>query len=414
MTRRMLTALVLLFGLAAAACSSTEGTTTSTTDPASGSAAAGETDRAASPSESSEVVGGELSERVRSQVGNWNTDFSNTTIDLGTLASGIGGDDPRDVIRPIDEPTYESTDDASSWLVDGDPGALVVVDDIARFYPLSIMTRHEIVNTAYGDVPVAVTYCPLCNTAVAFDRRVGDQTVRLGVSGLLRQSDMVMWDDLTDSLWQQITGEGIVGEFAGTKLETVTTALVAFSDFRAEYPDGESLSRDSGGGGTYGVNPYVGYSSQSAPIDTFVHKELDPRYPALSRVVGIQLDGTNKAYPFEVLQASNTINDTIGDQPVAILWTPGSLDALDAGSIAASQEVGTGIAFDPTVNGDVLTFTGSDGVFTDDQTGSTWTGLGRATAGELAGAELEILDHRNEFWFAWAGFFGETGTVFTG
>ena len=409
----MLIGLVLLFGLVAAACSSTDTSTEADAPPAT----EGSSSSADTPLESStpaEVAGGELSERVASQVGNWNTDFTKTTIDLGTLASGIGGNDPRDIIRPIDDPFYESVEDASEWLVDGDPGALVVVDDIARFYPLSIMTRHEIVNSTYGDVPVAVTYCPLCNTAVAFDRRVGDQTIRLGVSGLLRQSDMVMWDDLTDSLWQQITGEGIVGEFAGTKLDTVTTALVAFSDFRAEFPDGESLSRAAGNGGSYGVNPYVGYSSQGAPIASFVNKEPDPRYPALSRVVGIQLDGANKAYPFEVLQATNTINDTIGDQPVAILWTPGSLDALDAGSIAASQEVGTGIAFDPTVDGEVLTFTGSDGVFTDDQTGSTWTGLGRAVDGELAGTELEILDHRNEFWFAWAGFFGETGTVYEG
>ena len=342
----------------------------------------------------------------------WQTDWTNSTVDLSEIAAGIQRQDPRDAIPPIDSPVYESPDAAAEWLADNEPGALVQEGGIARFFPLSIMTRHEIVNTEFGDTPVAVTYCPLCNTALAFDRRVDGDTLRLGVSGLLRHSDMVMWDDLTDSLWQQITGEGIVGDYAGTQLETVSTAIVSFSEFRENFPDGESLSRETGFGIEYGLNPYAGYSSGAGPIGAFFEKDLDPRFPALSRVVGVRVDDVEKAFPFEAISETGVINDTVNDQAVVLFWKDGTVDALDEGNIAASQSVGTAVAFDPTIDGQALTFSASGEGFVDDQTGSTWTILGVATDGELAGSTLSTITHRNEFWFAWAGFFAETGLVY--
>ena len=153
----------------------------------------------------------------------WPTDWSKSEIDLAELILGVGDSEPRDSIPPIDEPQYESPTEAADWLDDREPGALVQLNGDVRFFPLSIMTRHEIVNGEVGGVPLAVTYCPLCNTAIAFDRRVDGDTLRFGVSGLLRNSDLVMWDDKTVSLWQQITGEAIVGDFSGTELDQVTT-----------------------------------------------------------------------------------------------------------------------------------------------------------------------------------------------
>lgn len=409
----------LLFVLFAAACSSTGtadlDTSSGTTDSGGTAAPSDEASADGEPTQVDSTVEGAdfgLSEQVANLTFMWQTDWTNSTVDLSEIAAGIQRADPRDAIPPIDSPTYESPAAAAEWLDPAEPGALVQENGIARFYPLSIMTRHEIVNTDFGETPVAVTYCPLCNTALAFDRRVEGETLRLGVSGLLRHSDMVMWDNLTDSLWQQITGEGIVGDYAGTQLETVSTSIVSFSEFQVNFPDGESLSRETGFGIEYGANPYSGYSSSPAPIGAFFQKELDPRFPALSRVVGVRVGDVEKAYPFDAISATGVIHDNIDGQPVVLFWKDGTRDALDQTSIASSQAVGTAIALDPTVEGQELTFSAADDGFTDDQTGTTWTVLGVATDGELAGNTLSSITHRNEFWFAWAGFFGETGTVF--
>ncbi len=352
---------------------------------------------------------------VQGSVGDWDTDWTRTTVDLFELAAGLGGSDTRDGIPPIDEPQFETPAQASRWLGLNEPGALVQVDGEARFYPLSILTRHEIVNDRFDDVPVAVTFCPLCNTALAFDRRVDGQVLRFGVSGLLRQSDLVMWDATSGSLWQQITGEGIVGEFAGTQLDILSTAIVSFEQFQRDFPEGRSLSRDTGFRISYGANPYSGYSSSNGPIGAFFEGEADPRLDALERVVGVSVgepaDQIDAAYPFGRLQIERVVNDEVGDQPVVLFWAGNTNDALDNTTIANSQSIGTALALNPVVDGERLTFTATDATanapatFTDEQTGSTWTVLGIATDGPLAGTQLKTVAHRNEFWFAWAAFF---------
>ncbi|MEO1064479.1 MAG: DUF3179 domain-containing protein [Actinomycetota bacterium] len=346
---------------------------------------------------------------VADVTGPWATDWSNRTINLDELAVGIRAVDPRDRIPPIDEPQFESLDAAAEWLTDPSPGALVELDGIRRFYPLAILTQHEIVNDDFGDVPVAVTYCPLCNTAISFDRRVDGQVLRFGVSGLLRQSDLVMWDDATTSLWQQATGEGIVGDFAGTQLEFISTAITSYGDVVDSFPDTEVLSRDTGfPNRTYGTNPYVSYSSNSAPFSGFFQGEVDDRVPALERVVGITLDEGELGVPFSAITEKGALNTTIGDTPVAVLWASGAADALDHPTIDIAQDIGTGVAFSPVLDGQLLTFEANgDGTFTDAETGSTWDVLGNALDGELAGERLEPVTHRNDFWFAWSTFFPE-------
>ncbi|MDH3754784.1 MAG: DUF3179 domain-containing protein [Acidimicrobiia bacterium] len=347
-----------------------------------------------------------LSPDAANASGRWVTDWTRSTIDIGELAAGLGGSDTRDLIRPIDVPKFESIEAAALWLSADEPGALVQIDDIVRFYPLSILTRHEVVNDRFGDIPVAVTYCPLCNTALAFDRRVDGEVLRFGVSGLLRKSDLVMWDATTDSLWQQISGEGIVGTFAGTQLEVISTSIVSFGDFSESFPDGLSLSRDTGVGSGYGANPYAGYSSRTGPIAGFFQGDPDDRLPALERVVGVTVGDELKAYPFSVIQTQPAINDEVGGEPIAVFWGGTTTDALDGVVIAESDQIGSGIAYERTVNGQVLTFTANgDDTFTDAETSTTWNLLGQAIDGELAGAQLEVAQHRNEFWFAFSGFF---------
>jgi hypothetical protein len=350
-----------------------------------------------------QVDGNELSLAISQATEPWPTDWTKRTVVLDEFQLGIPAIDPRDRIPPIDDPVFESITSAD-WLDDREPGALVRFGDEARFYPLSILTRHEIVNDQFGDVPVVVTFCPLCNTAISFDARVDGQRLRFGVSGLLRNSDLVMWDDATTSLWQQITGEAVVGDFAGTQLELIPTSIVSYGDVLDNFPDAVSLSRDTGFNIEYGANPYTAYSSGSSPF--LFDGEPDPRFPALSRVVGVTIDGNEKAFPFSVLREQPAINDELADTPIVVLWGGDTADALDAAAIADGAAIGSGIAYDRRVGDQVLTFSaGEDDLFADDQTGSTWTLLGVAIDGPLKGEQLSTVTHRNEFWFAWAAFF---------
>ena len=336
----------------------------------------------------------------------WATDFSKATVDLDEILVGIPASNPRDLIRPIDEPRFDTAAD-TEWLTESEPGVMLDIGGDVRFYPLSVLTRHEIVNDEVGGMPVAVTYCPLCNTAVVFDREFEGNTLRLGVSGLLRHSDMVMWDDQTESLWQQITGEGIVGEEAGSQLTIIPASIVRWADFVAENPDGLAMSEDQGLGIRYGTNPYEFYSSRTRPFG-FFQGEIDDRLPALERVVGVTVGETEKAYPFIDLQEIKVVNDEVNGQPVVVLWgAPDTADALDSFDLTQSRGIGTAVAYDPVVDGQTLTFEPAGEFFRDVETGSTWTILGTALDGDMAGSQLDLISHRNEFWFAWQAFFPE-------
>lgn len=343
----------------------------------------------------------------------WNTDWAKRSIDLSELIRGLGASDPRDVIPPLDEPKFETVAGASQWLDDREPIALLELDGEARAYPLRILTWHEIVNDQMGDLPIAITYCPLCNSAVGFHRRAGGWALRFGTSGLLRNSDLVMWDRQTESLWQQITGEAIVGELTGIRLQFIPTPIVSWKDFRERFPEGKVLSQDTGFQRAYGSNPYLGYDREQRPF--LFSGDLDDRYPAMERVVGVTVNGTNKAYPFSVISQERAVNDVVAGEPVLIVWgSEGTASALDSSDIPDGRSVGAGLAYLRTVDGRVLTFDSlGDDTFEDRETGSTWDLLGNATAGPLAGRKLTPVVHTNHFWFAWAAF-NQGSPVYTG
>jgi len=316
------------------------------------------------------------------------------------LSGGVG----RDGIPPIDNPTFESLAEASTWLQPQSPVIAFELDGIARAYPLAILTRHEIVNDVVNEVAVAVTFCPLCNSAVVFDRTMDGQVLRFGVSGLLRNSDLIMWDDVTQSWWQQFTGEGIVGIYTGTQLTLLPSLVVGFGAFVEQYPNGEVLSRN---GRTYETNPYVGYDSSSQPF--LFRGELDERLFATERVLGTVLGGEAVAYPFPVLAEAIVINDTVGGVDVVAFWQPGATSALDQSSIDASRDVGMAALFSRQLDGQTLTFNGdASGAIRDDQTGSVWNVFGMAVDGELSGNQLRQELAFPHFWFAWAAFRPET------
>ena len=215
-----------------------------------------------------------------------------------------------------------------------------------------------------------------------------------------------MWDDASVSLWQQVTGEAIVGSATGTVLAPVPTAIVAFGEFAASYPDGVSLSRASGAPIPYGSNPYVGYSTRSAPYP-FYSGEIDPRYRALERVVGVTEGGAATAYPFPVISEVGAVNDSVGGVKVAVFWGGDTADALDTRQVSEGRSIGTGLAYLRTVGGRELTFTkeGTCSAITRPRrSGPFW---GEAVSGPLAGTRLRIAVHRNEFWFVWGAFYPE-------
>ena len=338
--------------------------------------------------------------------GNWLTDWSNRNIDLSELKIGINTIDPRDRIVPLDGPGYETIESGNEWLIEREIGIQVDLPGGARFYPLRILTAHEVVNDEIDGFPFAVTYCPLCNTAVAFDRTVGGEVLRFGVSGLLRKSDLVMWDDATHSLWQQITGEGIVGAHAGVQLELLPSAIVTWEDFKERHADGITLSQNTGFPFNYGSNGYVGYSNRAAPFGNFFDEEIDERFAALERVVGVRVGDAAKAYPFSLISEKQTVNDEVAGVPVTVWWGDSdAADNFDGRAVGGGEAIGTGIAFLREVDGDLLTFSpvGPD-TFQDAETGSVWSLLGLATSGPLEGTQLTTALHQNEFWFAWSAF----------
>lgn len=337
---------------------------------------------------------------VRFRLDYWETtDFCNTSIDLEDVLSG---GPPPNGIPPINDPAYESLADASTWLVAQSPVVAVTVNGETRAYPLAVLTWHEIVNTEIGGEPVSVTFCPLCNSAIVFDRVVDGETLTFGVSGNLRNSDLIMFDEETRSWWQQFTGEGIVGTYNGVQLAMLPSQIVGFDQFAQEFPEGEVLSRETGFNRSYGRNPYAGYEGS----DPFLFDgELDRRLPPTSRVLAGVIGGEGIAYPFGVLRDLGVINDTVGGVDVAAFWQPGVVSALDQSEIDASRDVGTAAIFRRTLDdGTVLTFVTENGQIVDEQTGSRWNAFGRATDGELADTQLQQVVAGTHFWFAWDAF----------
>lgn len=339
-------------------------------------------------------------------VANWTTDFCNGDVDFNDFLSG---GPPKDGIPAVTDPALESIEAAGEWLADRSPVIAVEIDGEARAYPQAVLMWHEIANDEIAGVPIAVTFCPLCNSSITYDRRVDGAVLDFGVSGLLRNSDMVMFDRQTESWWQQLTGEGIVGNYADTLLEFVPSQVISFSQFAERYPEGLVMSRDTGFNRQYGANPYTGYDTNSGQPFLF-RGEVDTRLESpVDHVIAADINDTPKAYPLDIVREEGVINDAIGETSIVIFYQSGVNTALGDRDINNARDIGTAGIYESTVDDQVLTFTANDdGTFTDDQTGSTWNAYGEATDGELAGTELEWVHAFPHFWFAWAAFHPDT------
>ena len=350
------------------------------------------------PDYESELRGAGISAR------GWQTDFSRHTVPYSEI---ISGGVPRDGIPPLDDPSFTTPEDASEWLGDQEPVIAFELNGDARAYPLQILTWHEIVNDVVGGVPVSATFCPLCNAALVFDRRLDGVVYDFGTSGKLRNSDLIMWDRQTESWWQQFTGTGIVGELAGKKLTILPASIISFSDFRAASPDGKVLSRDTGFSRSYGQNPYAGYDRADQPPFLF-DGDLDGRLLPKERVATVTIGEVDAAFPFSILEEERVVNYTINGKDLVVFFKSGTVSALDKSSIRGSRDVGATGLFDGQVDGRKLTFRSDGDRFLDNETGSVWNILGQAVEGPLKGTVLAPVVHANHFWFAWGAFKPDT------
>ena len=208
----------------------------------------------------------------------------------------------------------------------------------ARAYPLQILMYHEIVNDTVDKVPVAVTFCPLCNASMVFERRVGGATLDFGTTGKLRYSDLVMYDRQSESWWQQFTGKGIVGRYAGTALRRLPSEIVAFEDFEQAYPAGRVLSRETGHARPYGRNPYAGYDRIDQSPFLF-SAQRDPRLPPMERVLSVSVAGKHRLYPLTVLEGHAVANAELDGMPYVVFAKPGMASPLDSERIENGRPI---------------------------------------------------------------------------
>lgn len=332
------------------------------------------------------------------------TDFSYHTVPFDDFLSG---GPPRDGIRLIDKPTFVSIDAADQWLADKEPVISFEINGVQRAYPLQILIWHEVVNDVVGGVPVTVTFCPLCNSAIVFERTVDGRALDFGTSGNLRNSDLVMWDRQTESWWQQLTGEAIVGRLAGTKLKFLAAPIVSWSDFMTRQPDGSVLSKDTGFRHEHGENPYVGYDTVDV-LPFLYTRGLDGRLQPKERVVAITVDGVDVAFPFSILAKEGAVNYKVNGSDIAVFFKLGTNSALGHEIISFAEDIGSTAVYSATLNGQNLTFGAHGNGFTDAESGSTWNILGEAIEGPMIGKRLTKIVHGDHFWFVWGAFKPDT------
>ena len=229
------------------------------------------------------------------------------------------GGPPKDGIPSIDNPKFVSVEDADQWMKENDIVLAITYKGVKRAYPLRIMAWHEIVNDTIAGDPILITYCPLCGSGIAYERKINGEEVEFGTSGKLYNSNLVMYDRKTNSYWSQIDGLAIVGELSGTILTPlpVSIATVAWRDWKKAHPDSDVLSRETGFTiRPYGVDPYSGYYKDSSIL--FPVENRDDRANPKTVIFGIKVNGVYKAYQEDDLKELKTIEDTVGGVRIRI------------------------------------------------------------------------------------------------
>ena len=322
--------------------------------------------------------------------------------------SEIRGVVPPDAIPALEDPAFEPAADVD-WLAAVEPVLALEVNGDARAYPLRIMTWHELVNGTVGGVPVTVSYCPLCNSAVAYDRRVGDRILDFGTSGALLNSSLVMYDRQTESLWSHYTGQAVAGHLVGAELDLIPVQTVSFEAFLASHPDGRVLSLDTGHFRQYGQNPYEFYDSNNRPF--LFSGPTDDRLEPITRVVALREGAAGAVIPNDLLAERRVVPFTFAGRELVALFEPGTASALDTSLIADGRDVGATGVFERSVGGRLLDLSVADGGgFIDAASGVVYDILGRPSGSGGTDA-LEPVEHLDTFWFAAAAFYPDAQII---
>lgn len=305
----------------------------------------------------------------------------------------FSGGVPRDGIPSIDDPLFA---DKSTWNgFDFREDGLVIgveVDGIRRAYPFQVIVWHEIVNDTINGKPILISYCPLCGSAIAFERTVDGEPTEFGVSGLLYNSDLLMYDRTHESLWSQINGSAVVGDQVGKRLEYYPAEIMTWEDWRKTYPGSEVLTTETGAARDYSRDPYENYYFDESLL--FPVNRTSEIYDAVhtkSEVTGIEVKGPiYGAFLDRDVREVGRVNEVVGDTPVLVLADP-----------TAGENI---VVFDRRVEGEELTFELDEIGLTDNETGSRWSFDGLALEGPLAGAQLSAIIPVKGFWFGWVAF----------
>jgi hypothetical protein len=248
---------------------------------------------------------------VAAQSGSWETDILRDTfgyeadtpsdVPWDEVMQGCGR---RDCIPSIDDPRFVAAGDAD-FLPDEDIVMALELQGESRAYPVTILNYHEIVNDVIAGRPVAVTYCPLCGSGLVFERTFEGRAVDFGVSGLLRNNDLILYDRATESLWQQITGRAFAGPLRGEELRSVPVAMTRWGTWRTVHPDTRVLSTDTGVDRPYASKtPYGDYDSSARLLFPVA---LDRRLRPKTVVYGVELDGASFAVTERALERERSI-----------------------------------------------------------------------------------------------------------
>lgn len=300
-----------------------------------------------------------------------------------------GGGPPKDGIPSIDNPKFAPVSE-SQFVPDTTFVIGLDINGEKRAYPLFIMVWHEIVNDSVGGVPVAVTYCPLCFTNQVFERVIDGKEVEFGTSGKLYNSNLVMYDRLTDSYWSQALGVAITGELTGYELKRIPFDVISWADWKTLHPDTLVLTTETGHIRSYGVDPYGDYYTD--PRILFPVEHEDDRMHPKELILGFHEDDAFKAYKQDDVESAIVINDIFNNKPMMLV----------------SLFSGDSRAFDRTVDGKVLTFDFVDNVIIDLESKSKWNYDGVAISGSMEGIQLVRLPFNPGFWFEWVAFHPDT------
>jgi hypothetical protein len=318
---------------------------------------------------------------------------------------------PPDSIRAIDDPQFENVDRIQAMAPDERVIGIEINGD-SRAYPLNILSSHEIVNDVVGGEPVAVTWCPLCYSALVFSRTVDGKSLTFGVSGKLLNNTLVMFDRDSGSLWSQLYGGAISGELSGTALTVFPSLLTTWEAWLAQHPQGQVLSKrltcDQFNCGTYATNPRGSYAvdpygSYYVSADEGVVNRQIPRDEfsgrSKERVLGVRVNGAARAYPFALLAEQHVINDEIAGVPVLIWFDP---------------ESQTGAAFRREVDGRIVTFevdADDPTLVRDTESSSRWSGAsGQGHGPRSRSSRLTPLISTPAFEFGWYDYFPQSDT----